>query len=75
MSWSKNHPYFLTLYKQWKTSDFDRRLTPTVNRMNSSKGYTLDNVEWLTNSQNCGLSASVKKAKNKNAIYELLGVK
>jgi hypothetical protein len=75
MSWSKNHPDFLRLYKQWKTSDFDRRLTPTVNRMNSSKGYTLDNVEWLTNSQNCGLSGSVRQAKNRQAVYELLGVK
>lgn len=75
MSWAKNHPDFLRLYKQWVTADFDRRLTPSLNRMNSSRGYTLDNVNWLTNSQNSGLSGSVRQAKNRKAVYELLGVK
>jgi len=75
LTWSRNHPDFLRLYKQWVTSDFDRRLTPTLNRMNSNKGYTLGNVEWLTNSQNCGLSAGVLRMKARKEIYELLGVK
>jgi hypothetical protein len=75
ISWAKNHPDFLKLYKRWKTCDFDLKLTPTVNRMNSSKGYTLDNIEWMTHSQNSGLSAGVKQMKAKKAIYELLGVK
>ena len=73
-SWAKNHSDFLNLYKQWVTNNFDRKLTPTVNRVNSSKGYTLDNVEWMTNSQNCGLSGGVKKMNQKKAIYDLLGV-
>lgn len=75
VNWSKNHPDFLNLYKRWFTSGFYRSLTPTVNRMNSSKGYTLNNIEWMTNSQNCGLSSGVLSAKKKKAIYELLGVK
>jgi hypothetical protein len=74
MNWAKNHPDFLSLYKRWVTSNFDRKLTPVVNRMNPSKGYTLDNIEWLTQSQNCGLSAGVRSTKNKKAIYDLLGV-
>lgn len=73
-NWAKNHPEFLKLYKRWFTSGFDRRFTPTVNRMNSSKGYTLDNMEWLTNSQNCGLSNGVRDMKKKKAIYGLLGI-
>jgi len=74
MNWAKNHPDFLSLYKQWITCNFDRKLTPTVNRMNPNKGYTLDNVEWLTNSQNCGLSSSVRSLKARKEIYNLLGV-
>lgn len=74
-NWSKNHPTFLSLYKQWVTNNFDRKLTPTVNRMNPKRGYSLDNIEWLTNSQNCGLSGAVIKMKNRKAIYDLLGVK
>ena len=73
-TWSRNNPEFLRLYKRWFSSDFDRKLTPSVNRMNSSKGYTLDNMEWLTNSQNSGLSGAVKSMKQKKAIYDLLGV-
>ena len=75
IEWSKNHPDFLKLYKRWLSSEFDRKLTPTVNRMNSSKGYLLNNIEWMTNSQNCGLSNEVRSAKQKKAIYELLGIK
>jgi hypothetical protein len=74
MVWAKNHPDFLNLYKRWFTSDFDRKLTPTVNRMNSSKGYVLGNIEWMTNSQNCGLSGGVRNMKQKRAIYDLLGI-
>ena len=74
ISWAKNHPDFLTLYKRWFSSGFDRKLTPSVNRMNSNKGYTLDNIQWLTNSQNCGLSGEVVKMKNKKIIYELIGI-
>jgi hypothetical protein len=73
-TWSKNHPDFLALYKRWFSNNFDRKLTPTVNRMNSSKGYVLGNIEWVTNSQNCGLSSSVRSMKQKKAIYDLLGV-
>lgn len=74
ITWSKNHPDFLSLYKRWFTNDFDRKLTPTVNRMNSNKGYVLGNIEWMTNSQNCGLAGSVKSMKQKQAIYKLLGI-
>jgi len=74
MVWAKNNPDFLSLYKRWVSCNFDRKLTPTINRINSSRGYTLDNMEWMTNSQNCGLSAGVKKLKAKKEIYNLLGV-
>lgn len=74
MTWAKNHPGFLGLYKRWVSNNFDRKLTPSVNRINSSKGYTLDNIEWVTNSQNSGLSSVVRDMKKKKAIYELLGV-
>jgi hypothetical protein len=75
LNWSKNHPDFLKLYKQWVMGNYDRKLTPTVNRVRSNRGYTLDNMEWLTNSQNCGLSAFVTKMRQRKAIYQLVGVK
>ena len=74
ITWSKNNSDFLMLYKRWYTSGFDRRLSPTVNRKNSNKGYTLTNIEWMTNSQNCGLSGEVLRMNRKKAVYDLLGV-
>lgn len=74
VSWARNHPIFLSLYKRWVMSGFDRKLAPSVNRMRSAKGYTLDNMEWMTNSQNSGLAGSVRKLKQRNEIYNLLGV-
>lgn len=74
LSWAKNHPDFLTMYKRWVSCDFDRKLTPVVNRLLSSGGYTLDNVEWVTNSQNSVLAVEVRKMKARKEIYNLLGV-
>lgn len=73
-TWAKNHSDFLSLYKRWVTNDFDQKLTPSINRMNSNKGYVLGNMEWMTNSQNSGLAGSVKSMKVKKEIYNLLGV-
>jgi hypothetical protein len=73
-NWAKNHPDFLSLYKRWITNNFDRKLAPSINRMNSSKGYVLGNIEWMTFSQNSGLSSVVREMKKKKAVYDLLGV-
>lgn len=76
VTWAKNNPDFMALYKRYVMNDFDRRLAPSINRINSNRGYTLDNMEWLTNSQNSGLSGSVHRMNNKQkkVIYNLLGV-
>ena len=73
-AWAKASPEFLALYKQWAMCGFDLRLTPTVNRMRSKEGYVLGNMEWLTNSQNCGLTGAVRTLNRKKAVYDLLGV-
>lgn len=52
-AWSKNNPDFKTLYSKWVESNFERRLCPSVNRIDPLKGYTLENMEWITFSENC----------------------
>lgn len=76
MQWAKNHPDFLSLYKRYVMNDFERRLAPSLNRINSKGGYTLDNMEWMTSGQNSGLSGTVIKMKNvqRKMIYDILGV-
>jgi len=73
LSWSKNHPDFLKLFKRWKMSGGDRKLSPSVNRMDSQKGYTLDNMEWITHSQNSSLAGMSRSFNHRRAVYELLG--
>lgn len=51
---------FKELFKNWEASKYDRKLTPTVNRIDSSLGYQLDNIEWLTHSENSRLGALSK---------------
>lgn len=75
--WAKADKDFWALFKAWKMSGHNQKLTPSVNRIDSNKGYTLDNMEWITNSQNSGLSSITKLLKNKerSVIYATLGIK
>lgn len=75
-NWARNHPDFLKLYKQYFMSRFDKKLAPSVNRMDSNMGYTLNNMEWVSFSQNCMMAGSAQKMNNKRKkmIYDILGV-
>ena len=48
----KNEKDFLILYKRWKRGGFERKLAPSIDRINNDKGYTIDNIQWLTQSEN-----------------------
>lgn len=56
-SWAQTHSEFWRLWRNWQLSGHARKLVPTVNRIDSEKGYTLDNMEWLTHSANSALGA------------------
>lgn len=59
-AWAKQHSDFLKMFYTWENSNYDRKLTPTVDRIESSAGYTLDNMQWLTHSQNSSKGARSK---------------
>lgn len=56
----KTNKDFLDLYNVWIVSKKNRKLVPTLDRIDSTKGYTTDNVKWKTLSEN-----------SKNVRYEL----
>lgn len=60
--WSNNNKIFLILYKNWVNSNYDRKLSPSIDRITSYKGYTLDNMQWLTHSEN---SSKIEKFNNR----------
>jgi hypothetical protein len=51
-AWASNHPRFLELFEIYKLSGFQRALAPSVDRIDSSNGYSLNNMEWVTHSEN-----------------------
>lgn len=45
------------IYDEWAASDYDRKMSPSIDRIDSSKGYTKGNIRWLTHSQNSSIGA------------------
>lgn len=50
--WAMSSRTFHRLYDAWAESGFDRKLAPSVDRIDSSEGYELHNMEWVTHSEN-----------------------
>jgi len=62
--WGLRNETFHRMYCEWMASGRKRGLTPTVNRIDPSRGYTLDNVEWMSLSDNCRLAGFSRKKKS-----------
>jgi hypothetical protein len=54
-SWASADRDLAELWDVWVLSGYQRKLTPSVDRKDSSKGYILDNMRWLTHSENSRL--------------------
>lgn len=61
--WALSDRMFDELFIKWEQSNYDRKLTPSINRINSHKGYLEGNIEWLTHSENSRLGAISEKRK------------
>jgi hypothetical protein len=61
--WAKNSPKFYELFKEYQNSNYDRKLAPSVDRVNSKLGYKIENMEWVTHSEN-SRRANHKKINN-----------
>lgn len=62
-SWAKASHEFHRLFADWEDSEYDRKLTPSVDRIDSSCGYSIENIEWVTHSEN-SRRGSVSKARS-----------
>ena len=59
--WACQSYILYNMFNKWEESNYDRKLCPTVDRINPTKGYTVDNIRWLTHSEN---SSNTRKRKN-----------
>lgn len=65
--WANNSPEFFKLYAEYVASGYDRKLAPSVDRVDSSNGYTLDNMEWVTMSENSRRGTISRYANTRNS--------
>lgn len=49
----QNFNMFLTIYIEWAEEDFELWFAPTIDRIDSTKGYTADNIQWMGYGDNC----------------------
>lgn len=63
--WSENDLNYLTLYKDWVDSDYNSKLSPSIDRIDSSKGYSLGNIQWITHSENSS-KGTISRFNNRN---------
>ena len=61
--WSLGSKAFHKLFKVWEQSDYERKLCPSVDRINPKEGYHIKNMEWVTHSEN-----SRRGAVNRNKV-------
>ena len=47
-----NMDTFDILYERWAKNDFSRKLTPSIDRKDNTKGYEADNMRWITVTDN-----------------------
>lgn len=53
MEWTeKTYDVFIKLFRLWQESEYDRRLSPSIDRIDNKKGYIVGNMQWLTNYEN-----------------------
>ena len=50
---TSNYKKFIEIYNNWVKSNFENKLSPSVDRIKNNKSYTKDNIQWLTKSENC----------------------
>lgn len=58
--WAKCSPMFRVLFKHYSDNGCQMKDAPTVDRVDSGLGYTLDNMQWVTHSVNSSRAARKK---------------
>jgi len=64
-NWAKSSTKFHILFNEWEKSGYERKLSPSVDRIDSSRGYEMDNMEWVTHSENSRRGA-ISKARQRD---------
>jgi hypothetical protein len=58
--WALSSDRFHELFESWELLNYERRFTPSVDRIDSRLGYSIGNIEWVEFKVNCSRSSKVK---------------
>lgn len=50
--WAINSNEFHRLFREWEEAGYPRKLAPSVDRVDPSRGYEIGNMQWVTHSEN-----------------------
>lgn len=62
--WIDNNKDYKKLHKEWVDSGYDRRLSPSIDRINSDLGYIRGNIRVITHSENSRLGSLSRSKKS-----------
>lgn len=66
--WAYNDAEYKRLYKLWEAAGHPPRLTPSIDRIDTFKGYVIGNMQWLPHFENVAKS---NKFRSKNKSFYL----
>lgn len=69
--WAEGNVDFEKLFEDYRASGFERRLAPSVDRIDPTRGYSIDNMEFVTMSENSRRGA-ISRHHGKHATNYLM---
>lgn len=66
--WSLQNKSFHLLFENYLCNNYNMKLSPSIDRIDSSKGYIIDNMRWITHSENSSLGSKSRNAPVPSAI-------
>ena len=64
---------FIRLFREWESNNYDLQYKPTIDRINCKKGYTLDNIQVLSWSENRYKQRMELKLIRAKTVYMIKG--
>jgi hypothetical protein len=67
-NWAMANKDFHRLWNVWVKSGYERKLCPSVDRIESAIGYTIENMQFVTFSVNCKRGANNRHNKSSTLV-------
>lgn len=65
IDWAYQQAYLIPMFEKYKQSGWKRNLCPTIDRIDNSKGYLIDNMQFLTMIDNLKKDSWRKRRKSR----------